>query len=88
MACLTCDHTMQSIAIGKFWCPRCGTLRVDGQDREPRIVQRAHDFSEAFELSEEAMFWMAEEDATQERARIRQANVDLRECCLLPSERS
>ena len=27
MACSTCDHTMQALAVGWFWCPRCGTVR-------------------------------------------------------------
>jgi hypothetical protein len=29
MACQTCDHTMQSITQGVFWCPRCGTLKFE-----------------------------------------------------------
>lgn len=26
MPCPTCDHTVQGIGFGMFWCPRCGTL--------------------------------------------------------------
>lgn len=33
MACPTCDHTMQGISDGYFWCPRCGTLKR--RDDEP-----------------------------------------------------
>lgn len=29
MACQVCDHTMQSITGGIFWCPRCGTLKFE-----------------------------------------------------------
>lgn len=34
MSCPTCSHTMQNLGIGvetrAFFCPRCGTIRVDG----------------------------------------------------------
>lgn len=47
MACQTCDHTMQGIADGVWWCPRCGTLlRSAGSEsipdewEAPKIVPR------------------------------------------------
>lgn len=48
MACRTCDHTMQRVNEGVnpkvFWCPRCGTLKMEPgvpKFEEPKIVQRA-----------------------------------------------
>lgn len=41
MSCPTCDHTMQSVANGVHWCPRCGTLRTSGDTWEaPKLVDR------------------------------------------------
>lgn len=52
MACPTCDHTMQNLALGWFWCPRCGTVRERYQeegfprienDSVPKLVERLRD---------------------------------------------
>lgn len=40
MACPTCDHTMQSIGMHNFWCPRCGTLKLHGEAEVPKLVNR------------------------------------------------
>jgi len=43
MACPACDHTMQCIVDGVFWCSRCGTLKTDGAVPEyelPKLVGR------------------------------------------------
>lgn len=35
MACPVCDHTMQNLGVeGRrvFWCPRCGTLKMEHSD--------------------------------------------------------
>lgn len=46
MPCPTCDHTMQLITRGVFWCPRCGTLKVNGQeDAAPMLVERCRQFT-------------------------------------------
>ena len=46
MACPICDHTMQSMCLDVFWCPRCGTVRDAGRDSSaiPMLVQRVVDF--------------------------------------------
>lgn len=52
MACPTCDHSMESLGIGWFWCPRCGTIRrriVDTMttatsDSVPELVNRCRRF--------------------------------------------
>lgn len=55
MACPTCDHTMSHIGEtidgttrrAIWWCPRCGTLRVDGFaafDESPKLVERCREF--------------------------------------------
>lgn len=38
MACLVCDHTMQSVVRGVWWCPRCGSLKIDDQHSVPTLV--------------------------------------------------
>lgn len=46
MACPTCDHTMQSVAAGVFWCPRCGTLRLALEDTAvPKLVERTREYA-------------------------------------------
>lgn len=41
MACPTCDHTMQLVAVLLFWCPRCGTLKQEaGTTEVPALVKR------------------------------------------------
>jgi len=37
MACPICDHTMQAIAKRCFWCPRCGTIKLDHEGEMPDI---------------------------------------------------
>lgn len=48
MACPTCDHMMESIRVGVFWCPRCGSLKLDLglgiQDLSPKLVGRCREF--------------------------------------------
>lgn len=55
MSCPACDHTMTHIGEtidgptrrSIWWCPRCGTLRVDGFgsfDETPKLVERCRDF--------------------------------------------
>ncbi len=41
--CPTCEHTMQSVADDVFWCPRCGTLKMNRApgSYEPWWVERA-----------------------------------------------
>lgn len=37
MPCPTCDHTMKNLPVEGnrlFWCPRCGTLKEEGSDRD------------------------------------------------------
>jgi hypothetical protein len=51
MPCPTCDHTMQQLTNGVFWCPRCGTLRRDGVDEfsidmQPMLVKRCRQFTQ------------------------------------------
>ena len=55
MACQTCDHTMQRLPgrdIPVFWCPRCGTIKLEGRTPEfeaPKVVARARGLCEAVE---------------------------------------
>lgn len=45
MACDTCDHTMEAIVPGVFWCPRCGTIKSGFNDvAEPSLVARCRNF--------------------------------------------
>lgn len=46
MACGTCDHTMQSVAAGVWWCPRCGTLKRGESNHadRPDLIVRLRDF--------------------------------------------
>lgn len=46
MSCPTCSHTMQNIGCSStmfqarhFWCPRCGTLKVDNDGIMPDAVE-------------------------------------------------
>ncbi len=52
MSCATCDHTVQQISDGVFWCPRCGTIKchiVEGRynDEPPMLVLRCRQFSQS-----------------------------------------
>ena len=61
MVCKTCDHTMQSVVAGVFWCPRCGSLKREFYDgdhpehEEPKIVHRTLFFCEAAQSASEAL---------------------------------
>jgi len=55
MSCPTCDHTIQHIGQTLdgptrrdiWWCPRCGTIRVDGYrafDEKPKLVGLCREF--------------------------------------------
>lgn len=55
MSCPTCDHTMSHLGQtidgpsrrDLWWCPRCGTIRVDGFgsfDEMPKLVERCRKF--------------------------------------------
>lgn len=51
MACPTCDHTVQQVELGVYWCPRCGTLlRGDifaGSDTAvPTLVSRCREYQD------------------------------------------
>jgi len=40
MSCPTCEHTMQNLGLAQsgakaFWCPRCGTLKLETPGDEP-----------------------------------------------------
>ncbi len=43
MTCNNCDHTMQCVSIGMFWCPRCGTIKNE-MIFTPMLVKRCRDF--------------------------------------------
>jgi transposase len=46
MACPTCDHTMQGVGNGAFWCPRCGTIQLAPNTFEmPMLVSRTREFT-------------------------------------------
>lgn len=47
MPCATCQHTIQRVNDGDnprvFWCPRCGTIKLEGgvpESEEPMLVAR------------------------------------------------
>lgn len=45
MAYPTCDCTMQSVGEAKFWCPRCGTLKLgDYESYPPKLVVRCREY--------------------------------------------
>ena len=53
MSCPTCDCTMQRLdtacPIFIFWCPRCGTLKTEGnvpESEAPMLVDRCRKFGE------------------------------------------
>ena len=48
MSCPTCSATMQGIAHGVFWCPRCGSLKnVTDNAEVPKLVERCREFGGA-----------------------------------------
>ena len=65
MACPTCDHTMYGVLRNEnkqvYWCPRCGTLRVETgsnyfiDDSEPKLVGRCRRYAETFRHRGEEM---------------------------------
>lgn len=63
MACPTCGHTMQNLGLSSvgratFWCPRCGTLKVETRtsfsrwacDGSGEHAERVHEEVEAPKL--------------------------------------
>jgi Zn-finger nucleic acid-binding protein len=54
MACPSCDHTMNRVnhtqdLVPVFWCPRCGTIKVDRVESDvysPRIIEKAKTYVE------------------------------------------
>ncbi len=52
MSCPTCSHTMHNVTEVTFWCPRCGTIKVGGQEINipegepyvPKLVDRCQEF--------------------------------------------
>ncbi len=81
MACPTCSHTVQRVNEGVsskvWWCPRCGTIKMDAvpESEEPKLVQYATSLCDEVMsqcgLSEDVLRWV--------RA--------VREATLLPKER-
>lgn len=58
MSCPTCDHTMQRVVEGVFWCPRCGTLKqpvtsnvlgIHAYDSfvQPLLIERCRTFGDS-----------------------------------------
>ena len=45
MACENCDHTMQGVIPGVFWCPRCGTIKSGERQDAPKLVGRVVEFA-------------------------------------------
>lgn len=48
MPCPSCDHSMEGLGGGVFWCPRCGTLRSLSvtnlpTDTTPKLVERCRE---------------------------------------------
>ena len=67
MSCPTCDHTMQKVGVfddngPTFWCPRCGTLRVDTQAGEfvdrPKLVDRCREFGGKMNCAADWTIWV------------------------------
>jgi len=59
MACPTCDHTMQSIAGLRFWCPRCGTLKnLDSfpSTEKPQLVDLVRKYAESKSHAQDGVF--------------------------------
>ena len=56
MACPTCDHTMQSIAGLRFWCPRCGTIRNLHDVEKPRLVDLVRKYAESKSHAQDGVF--------------------------------
>ena len=84
MACRACDHTMQSIVPGVFWCPRCGAVKreyetLDPEWYEPKIVHRA------FTLCEKVLDSQAAIDDSPDA--LKKAEAAVRECCLPARDR-
>lgn len=44
MACNVCDHTMESIVDGVFWCPRCGAYKKGTETHRPKLIERCRAF--------------------------------------------
>lgn len=53
MSCTTCGHTIEQVINGIWWCPRCGTLKIEGgvpSESEPMLVQRCQTFEKYFDV--------------------------------------
>lgn len=55
MACPTCDHTMDGLGNGHFWCPRCGTVMDNGSVYVPALVRRVRAL--ALEMQGKLKMW-------------------------------
>lgn len=60
MACPTCDHTMQGVRHHVYWCPRCGTLKIENTHsghhdvQSPKVVDRARQVVQYFDSESDA----------------------------------
>ena len=51
MACPSCQHTMQGLGEGIFWCPRCGSIRYQGLVSVPCLVHRVRELHDAMKAA-------------------------------------
>ncbi len=89
MACPTCDHTMNGIGHGLFWCPRCGTLKrantTVGASEAPKLVERCR----LFELGFQPQRLLGVVDPKEAQWQMAQAwhRLGIAEAINLPAER-
>ncbi len=58
MSCSTCDHTMHKFTEEVFWCPRCGTLKLDEISiAQPFLIGRCKEFSKNLDARELQLWW-------------------------------
>jgi anaerobic ribonucleoside-triphosphate reductase len=64
MACETCSHTMQSLADGVYWCPRCGSIKtgVGLYEECPKLVPYIRQMIADFESGKASKMTDAEID--------------------------
>lgn len=63
MSCPTCSHSMHGLAVGAYWCPRCGTLVggcADGSAAVPKLVERCRAFEGSLRRCPDATHTVAE----------------------------
>ncbi len=57
MPCKTCNHTVHSVAVGMWWCPRCGTLQDEGappgDTYVPQLVRHCRELERDYILCDE-----------------------------------